>query len=90
MFVVLIHTKSPAYQHEIATRLHLPFKILSDQELAFTNSLTLPTFVVEDMTLIKHLTLMIHDGVIKSVYYPIFPSHSDATWVIDFLQSHPS
>jgi peroxiredoxin len=90
LFVVLIHTKSPAYQHEMATRLHLPFKILSDQEGLFTKALNLPTFVVEDMTLIKRLTLIIHDGVIKAVHYPIFPSHSDATWVIDFLQSHPS
>lgn len=88
MLVVLIHTKSPAYQHEIATRLHLPFKILGDQESVLTKALTLPTFVVEDMTLIKRHTLIIHDGVIKAVHYPIFPSHSDATWVIDFLQSH--
>ena len=74
----------------MATRLHLPFKILSDQELAFTKALTLPTFVVEDMTLIKRLTLIIDDGVIKAVHYPIFPSHIDANWVVDFLQSHRS
>jgi peroxiredoxin len=88
--IVGMSTQSPAYQHEMATRLHLPFKILSDQEGAFTKALTLPTFVVEDMTLIKRHTLIIHDGVIKAVHYPIFPSHSDVTWVIDFLQSHPS
>ena len=83
-------TQSPAYQHEMATRLHLPFKILSDQERLFTKALTLPTFVVEDMTLIKRLTLIIDDGVIKAVHYPIFPSHIDANWVVDFLQSHRS
>lgn len=71
----------------MATRLHLPFEILSDQELALTKALDLPTFVVEDMTLIKRLTLIIQDGVIKAVHYPIFPSHSDAAWVINYLTS---
>ena len=71
----------------MATRLHLPFKILSDQALTFTTALNLPTFVVEDMRLIKRLTLIIDDGVIKAVHYPIFPSHSDAAWVINYLES---
>ena len=88
--IVGMSTQSPAYQHEMATRLHLPFKILSDQELTFTKALTLPTFVVEDMTLIKRLTLIINYRVIKTVNYPIFPSHIDANWVVDFLQSHRS
>lgn len=86
--VVGLSTQSPDYQHEMATRLHLPFNILSDQELAFTKALNLPTFVVDGMTLIKRLTLMIHDGVIKAVHYHIFPSHSDATWIINFLTSN--
>lgn len=79
-------TQSPDYQHEMATRLHLPFKILSDQELSFTQALNLPTFVVDGMTLIKRLTLIIHNGVIKAVHYPIFPSHSDANWVINYFE----
>ena len=88
--IVGMSTQSPAYQHEMATRLHLPFKILSDQALAFTKTLDLPTFEVEGMSLIKRLTLIIDDGVIKAVHYPIFPSHSDADWVINFLKSYDS
>lgn len=82
-----LSTQSPDYQFEMANRLHLPFNILSDETLAFAHALNLPTFVVEDMTLIKRLTLIINDGVIKAVHYPIFPSHSDANWVLNFLQS---
>lgn len=85
--IVGMSTQSPEYQLEMATRLHLPFKILSDQALTFTTALNLPTFLVEDKRLIKRLTLIIDDGVIKAVHYPIFPSHSDAAWVINYLES---
>lgn len=85
--IVGLSTQTPDYQLEMATRLHLPFKILSDQEGAFAKALNLPTFVVEGMTLIKRLTLIIRDGTIKAVHYPIFPSHSDSAWVINFLKS---
>src|SRR5262249_8801445 len=41
------------YQREAAERLHLPFSILSDEKLAFARALNLPTFQIQDMTLIK-------------------------------------
>ena len=76
-----------AYQQEVATRLHLPFPILSDEKLAFTRALRLPTFSVDGMTLIKRMALVIDDGTITKVFYPVFPPDKNAEEVITWLQT---
>ena len=45
-------------------------------------------FVVAVMTLLKRVTLIANDSVIEAVHYPIFPSDSDAAWVLDYLKRH--
>src|SRR5215210_4066430 len=59
-----LSTQDTSYQQEAVKRLHLPFELLSDEELKFAEALKLPTFQVEGMTLIKRLTLVVHNGVI--------------------------
>jgi peroxiredoxin len=76
------------YQQEAATRLHLPFPLLSDERLALTTALSLPTFQVDDMTLIRRLTLIIDDGAIETVFYPVFPPDADAANVVAWLREH--
>lgn len=78
------------YQQEMAARLHLPFQVLSDSQYAFTKALNLPTFEVAGMVLLKRLTLIVKDTAIIAVHYPIFPSDSDAPWVLNYLQAGPS
>jgi hypothetical protein len=39
------------------------------------------------MTLIKRLTLVVKNGVVGAVHYPIFPSDSDPDWVIGRLKT---
>jgi peroxiredoxin len=80
-------TQSTEYQQELAERLQLPFPILSDHALAFQEALQLPTFECEQNILLKRLTLIFKDGVIKAVHYPVFPSHEDALWAIAFFKS---
>ena len=82
-----LSTQDTAYQSEMATRLHLPFAVLSDAEYALSTALRLPLFEVGGMRLIKRVTLIISDGQIAAVHYPIFPSHSDPEWVISTLSS---
>jgi peroxiredoxin len=77
------------YQREAAERLHLPFDLLSDADLAFARALSLPTFEVEGMTLIKRVTLILNDGVIERVFYPVFPPDQNAADVIEWLRAHP-
>jgi len=80
-----LSTQDPDYQREFATRLQLPFPILSDEHLALTNTLRLPTFETSGMTLLKRLTLIIKDGIIEHVFYPVFPPDRNASDVLGWL-----
>jgi peroxiredoxin len=82
-----LSTQDSAYQREAAERLHLPFPILSDEHLAFTRALRLPTFTVAGMTLLKRMALVIEDGVIVKVFYPVFPPDRSAAEVVAWLRS---
>jgi peroxiredoxin len=70
------------YQVELKNRLHLPFDLLSDRDLEFTKSLRLPTFEVNGQTYIRRITLILHNGRIEKVFYPVFPPDQNATEVI--------
>jgi peroxiredoxin len=84
--VVALSTQSPEYQREMAERLHLPFPVLSDESLALTGALRLPTFETSGMTLLKRLTLVIDDGRVSHVFYPVFPPDSHAAEVLSWLR----
>lgn len=85
-----LSTQTTDYQAEAVERLHLPFALLSDAELAFARALRLPTFVVEGMTLIRRLTLIVRDGRIAHVMYPVFPPDANAAEVVSWLTAHPA
>jgi peroxiredoxin len=74
------------YQREAVERLHLPYELLSDEGLAFAEALSLPTFEAEGMTLFKRLTLIIEDGRIEKVFYPVFPPGKNAEEVLERLR----
>lgn len=81
-----LSTQSTEYQKELVSRLHVPFTVLSDETLEFVAALRLPTFTVASMTMIKRLTLIATDGVIRKVFYPVFPPHKNPDDVIAWLQ----
>jgi peroxiredoxin len=81
-----LSTQDTAYQQEAASRLHLPFAILSDEKLALTKALKLPTFTTSGMTLLKRMALVIDDGAISKAFYPVFPPDKNAEEVIGWLQ----
>src|SRR5471030_3140951 len=82
-----LSAQDTAYQKEAATRLHLPFAILSDEKRGLTKALKLPTFTAAGMTLLKRMALVIDDGVIGKVFYPVFPPDQNAAQVIAWLQA---
>ncbi len=82
-----LSTQDTAYQQEAASRLHLPFAILSDEELAFAKALNLPTFSVAGMSLLKRMALVIDDGMITKVFYPVFPPDKSAEDVVAWIQA---
>ena len=82
-----LSTQDTAYQREAAERLHLPFPVLSDEKLALTKALKLPTFVADGMTLLKRMAWVTNDGKITKVFYPVFPPDKNAEEVIAWLKS---
>ncbi|QOZ34028.1 peroxiredoxin [Bradyrhizobium sp. CCBAU 53421] len=84
-----LSTQSNAYQTEMASRLHLPFPVLSDEALELTRTLRLPTMSVAGLTLIKRLALVIDDARITHVFYPVFPPDRNAGDVLEWLQANP-
>jgi len=80
-----LSTQDTAYQREAAERLHLPFALLSDEHLKLTQAMNLPTFATNGMTLLKRFTLLIREGSVEHVFYPVFPPDKSASDVIDFL-----
>jgi peroxiredoxin len=84
--VIALSTQSSDYQREMAERLGLPFPVLSDESLEFTEALRLPTFETSGMTLIKRITLVIYDGRVTHVFYPVFPPDAHAAEVLSWLR----
>jgi peroxiredoxin (alkyl hydroperoxide reductase subunit C) len=84
-----LSTQDNVYQTEMASRLHLPFPVLSDEKLALSRALNLPTMQVAGLTLIKRLALIVDDGVIRHVFYPVFPPDRNAGDVLAWLKDNP-
>jgi peroxiredoxin len=84
-----LSTQSNVYQTEMASRLHLPFPVLSDVNLELVHALDLPTMDVAGLTLIKRLALVIDDAKITHVFYPVFPPDRNAGDVLAWLKANP-
>ena len=82
-----LSAQDTAYQAELAERLHLPFEILSDPELALADALRLPTFTADGRRLYARLTLIVADGRVEHAFYPIFPPDGHAAEVLDWLRA---
>ena len=84
-----LSTQPSEYQREARDRLNLPFEMLSDAEWELTNELDLPTFAIEGDDYLKRLTLVISDGRIEHVFYPIFPPDEHASEVLEWIKDNP-
>lgn len=85
-----LSTQQTVEQHEAAIRLHLPFRLLSDSELKLANALKLPCMIVEGRVMLKRMALVIDDGRIRHVFYPVFPPDRNAGDVLAWLRGNPS
>jgi peroxiredoxin len=80
-----LSSQSSAYQREAASRLHLPFALLSDSEFALADAWRLPTFEVGTQRLLKRLTLVLRNGCVEKVFYPVFPPDEHAEQVLRYV-----
>lgn len=83
-----VSVQPTADQREAAARLHLPFELLSDERLELARALELPTFEYGGRILIKRLTLIVRDGAIAKVFYPVFPPDRNAADLVAWLRDN--
>ena len=84
-----LSTQPTPFQQEVRERLGLPFPLLSDEALQLTRALRLPEFSYNGETLIARLTLVIRDGIVEHVFYPVFPPDGHAEAVVAWLSGTP-
>ncbi|TRW88504.1 MerR family DNA-binding transcriptional regulator [Mycolicibacterium sp. 018/SC-01/001] len=78
------------YQDEVVQRLHLPFSMLSDPDFHLAERLDLPTFsATGHPRLYSRLTLIVNNGTVEHVFYPIFPPNAHAGEVCVWLRLNP-
>ncbi len=82
-----LSTQDGEYQSEVAARLRLPYLLLSDAEGRLRQALGLPSFEVEGEVLLKRATLILRQGVVEKVFYPVFPPDRSAAQVLEWLRS---
>ncbi len=75
---------SPAFPCE-----HIPFPLLSDEDLQLAATLRLPTFEAGGMTLYKRLTVIAESRRIVEAFYPVFPPNRNAAEVLGWLRTQP-
>lgn len=85
--VLGLSAQTPEAQAEAAERLRLPYPLLSDAEGELASALALPTFAWRGRTLLKRLTLILRDGVVEDVIYPVFPPDEAAAQALARLSA---
>jgi peroxiredoxin len=75
------------YQREMAARLDVPFPILSDAKGRFSGALALPSFATGGETYLKRLTLVVDQGRIETVFYPVVDPAAHAGDMLRWLVS---
>lgn len=82
-----LSVQDTAYQLEMVERLAVSHAVLSDAAGVFSSALRLPTFHVDETTLLKRLTLIASHGVIRHVTYPVFPPDRDSAMALEWLEA---
>jgi len=85
-----LSVQSTPYQQEARDRLGLPFELLSDADFEFADALDLPSFEVGGDRFLERLTLIVDDGRITHVFYPVFPPDEHALEVRNWLDANPA
>jgi len=83
-----LSAQDTSFQAEFAGRLALPFALLSDCGLVFQRALALPVFATGGVTYLKRLTLVVRDGGVRRVFYPVHPPDTHAAQVLSWIASH--
>ncbi len=73
---------------EMTQRINIKYDILSDSDLVCVNTLSLPTFSINERTFIKRLTIIVENNIIKKVFYPVVSISKHVNNVIKWLKEN--
>jgi peroxiredoxin len=82
-----ISSQTTTDQREFVERAHIPFELLSDPAFELAGGIRLPTFEVDAHTYYKRVTLIVDDGLVVKLFYPVFPPDRNADDVLAWLRS---
>ena len=83
-----LSTQGTAYQQEAVERLRLPYELLSDETFRFVRTLRLPEIEVAGQRFAQRVTLVLREGRVEHVFYPVFPPDRNAADVVAWLREH--
>jgi peroxiredoxin len=83
--IIGISSQPRREQQEFCERTNIQFLLLSDPTFKLRDQLRLPTFKANERTFYKRFTLLIKDGVINRIFYPVFPPDKNAELVLASL-----
>jgi peroxiredoxin len=75
---------------ELARALGLPTFTVNLRSPTFEFRGKAHTFALQGRTLVKRVTLIADEGVIRKVFYPVFPPDANARAVLEWLAEHPT
>ncbi|MDR6868388.1 DNA-binding transcriptional MerR regulator/peroxiredoxin [Microbacterium resistens] len=84
-----LSSQPAAYQRALVEALRLPYPLLTDETLSLAADPGLPVLRAADLTVYRRLALIVLDGVIEHVFFPIFPPDRHAQVVLDWLRANP-
>jgi peroxiredoxin len=88
--VVGLSAQTSDFQRELSVRLGLRFALVSDAKGEAQQALKLPTYQSGGVTMLRRLTLVVRDGVVEHVFYPVVSLEGHARQVLDWLEANPA
>lgn len=85
-----LSSQPTAYQDALVKALRLPYPLLTDSQMLLAKDPGLPTFSSGAITVYKRLALVVSEGVIEHVFYPVFPPDQHAHVVLEWIKTHPA
>jgi peroxiredoxin len=80
-----LSTQTTEYQGELAGRLNLGYALASDRSFELARALRLPVFETGGERYLRRLTLVIREGSVEHVFYPVHPPNAHAREVLAWL-----
>ena len=84
--VVGVSSQSARSALSLASQEALPHVLLSDDRLELAEEMGLPTFEVDGMCRYERLTLIVRDGRVEKVFYPVPDPAAHAAEVAQWLR----